>query len=282
MKLTLSILVWNIIFLCSLDCYANHLMVRIPWTGEQTKDRPSHFPDLVLRLALDKTVDTHGPYSIEYVTSKYTSDRLRAMIINNEGLDLMWSTVTSDRELKMQSIDYDLFRGLNGYRVLIVPKGNPKKITKNMSIDELRELKVGLGGQWSDAQIMSNHGFYVVTASSHESLFKMLAAGRFDFMTRGIHEVEYELDTYRNLSIELEPEIMLYYCHPVRFYMNRENRNLYFRLISGLSIARADGSIEELFNDFKSLKESYELLNINQRHLYRLDNSYADCLDAEF
>lgn len=282
MKLTLSILVWNIIFLCSVDSSANNLIVKIPWTGEQSKDRPNHFPDLVLRLALDKTVDTHGEYTIQYVTSKYTSDRLRAMIIKNEGVDLMWSTVTSDRELKMQSIDYDLFRGLNGYRVLIVSKGNPKNINKNMSIDELKELKVGLGGQWSDTQIMSNNGFNVVTASAHESLFKMLAAGRFDFMTRGIHEVEYELDAYRNLSIELEPEIMLYYCHPVRFYMNRENGELYLRLIAGLSIARADGSIEALFNDFKSLKESYKLLNGSRRQLYHLNNSYADCVDSNF
>lgn len=282
MRLTLSILVFNVIVSFAADAVANNLQVRIPWTGEQTPYRPSYYPELVLRLLLDKTIETHGPYTIDYVTQKYTSDRLRAMVIQEDGLDLMWSTVTSDREDKMLSIDYDLFRGLNGYRVLVIAKGNPKNISKQLSLDELKKLTVGLGGQWSDTEIMQSNGFQVKTAFTHESLFKMLSAGRFDFMTRGIHEVQYELTAYKNLSIELEQEIMFFYCHPVRFYMNKNNIELYLRLIQGLSLAKADGSLDALFDGFTSLKESYAAVNLSKRRLYILNNPYADCVDASF
>ena len=142
------------------------------------------------------------------------------------------------------------------------------------SLEELRKLTMGSGPHWTDTNIMQANGFHIVEGSNYAGLFKMLAAGRFDFMSRGVHEAGYDLAAYADFGLVLENSLLLKYDNPVQysFYVNKKNTLLADRIERGLKIAQKDGSFDELFDQIPSLKNGMDLYKSSTRKIIELNS----------
>jgi len=126
------------------------------------------------------------------------------------------------------------------------------------SLDALRRLHAGAGTYWSDARILRVNGFTVETTPKSEPLFRMLKAGRFDFIPLTRDEIDAELRQHADLA-EL-PGVALQYRQPLYFFVAPARPQLAERLQRGLAVAAADGSFDALFMAQPELKTALALL----------------------
>ena len=107
---------------------------------------------------------------------------------------------------------------------------------------------------------------------SYFNLFKMLASNRFDYYSRGAHQVLPEIGVYADKGIVLEQELFLNYDNPVYFYVNRSNTRLAERLSVGLKIAIEDGSFDALFSQFENFTWAEAMIQQANRRVIPLTN----------
>jgi hypothetical protein len=259
---------------------AETLIVKIPRAGSGGEDSPSYYPEALLTLALTKTEFIYGSFSVEHVDAIYSSDRLRAMLIAGRGIDVMWSTVTSKREREMRSIGSDIFRGLSSYRRVIVRTADVGVFGAINGIPDLRSFKVGVGAQWSDKEIFAYNNLPLIAGTRLDLLGRMLAAGRFDYLARGLHEYEYDLTGFASQRLDLVENLMLHYCQPVKFFVNKNNSRLSERISLGLVLAETDGSADALFEKVPALVRARSTLKNFNGRIISLEN--PQCIGEEF
>lgn len=267
---------WFLIIFFSLyscTCSAAEIMaIKIPRAGSTGLDSPSYYPEALLALALNKTEFIYGAFQVEYVNDMYSADRLRAMLVNRQGLDVMWSTVTREREQEMRSIDYDIFRGLSGYRRLIIRAADSAAFDTTRDLGDLRGYKIGVGAQWSDKLVYQHNQLPSVVGTRLDLLARMLIAKRFDYLARGLHEYEYDLASFAASELTVAENLLLQYCQPVNFFVNKNNPRLAERLSLGLTLAQADGSADTLFNSIPVLQRGRSALQTFNGRLITLVN----------
>lgn len=204
----------------------------------------------ILKLALDKTRVTDGDFVLEYSNQMLTIDRSIQQVIKGDSADIMWGSATAERKKVLLEIPYDLLRGLNQYRILIIHPDNQKQFLKINRFDEFKQFVSGGADSWTITNILRQNGIDVRTAPYYVSLLKMLSAKRFDYMARGLHEVQgdLELSAQLNLNIAIESSILLEYEHPIRyaFLVGKHNAQLADRVMRGLRMAEEDGSLPAL------------------------------------
>lgn len=228
----------------------------------------------LLTLALDKTILEYGPYRIVQNPHHGGIERDRAMLIAGEGIDVMWASVTRERREKMRVIPIDLLHGLNNYRLLLIRKGDQQRFASVKNLDDLRKFTAGTGVHWTDGRIMKNNNFNTNMSFSMPGLFKMLAAGRFDFISRGAHEVSNDLSIYPDYGFAVEDHLLLKYSEPVQysFFVNKDNLRLAERIERGLKMAQADGSFDRISNQLPGLKEAESYIKQEHRQLIEIKN----------
>lgn len=270
------IVVAMVALLFSSVCFAQTLQIAITETGNRgdVKD-PAYYFENVLLLALEKTRVSDGDYTVVHKDHGGGIARDRAMLIAGAGIDIMWASATAEREQQMRVIPVDLLKGLNNYRVLLINKDTQHQFSQVQTIDDLKKFTVGSGEHWTDGSIMKANGFKVAVTSSYPGLFKMLVARRFNFISRGLHEVGYDLQLYKSLNLTQESSLLLAYDTPIRycFFVNKNNLSLADRVERGLKIAQQDGSFDELFYRIPSFKEGEELLKNSHRRQLTVKNT---------
>lgn len=122
------------------------------------------------------------------------------------------------------------------------------------TLEALRRLRAGAGTFWSDTQILRANGFTVETTIKFDSLFRMLKAGRFDFIPRTREEIDAELAFHAGQGFAELPGLALQYRQPLYFFVARDKPQLAERLLRGLNLAAADGSFDALFMAEPGLK----------------------------
>lgn len=262
------------IFLSSI-LVAEPLRVVITGDGGRSTTDPSDFFEKLLILALDKTKITDGNYVLSHNTHGGGIARDRAMVIAGVGIDVMWASATKEREEQMRVVPVDLLKNLNNFRVLLINKEAQAQFSRIKTINDLRRFSVGSGEHWTDGIIMKENGFNVVATSSYFGLFKMLAARRFHFISRGLHEIGYDTEAYKEFGLVKEESLLLAYDVPIPycFFVNKANTRLADRLERGLKIAQQDGSFDKLFYQMPSFKEGEEILKNSHRTLIQLKNT---------
>jgi hypothetical protein len=207
----------------------------------------------VLRLALDKTADGRPPPRLLHAAPGLPRERLRQMLQDGR-LDLLWSTTTPEREAQALPVRFDLLKGTNELRFLLVREADLPALRAVRSLDALRRLRAGAGTYWSDAKILRANGFVVETAPKFELLVPMLKARRFDFMPRTRQEIDAELAFHAGQGLAELPGLALQYRQPLYFFVARAQPALAERLQRGLALAAADGSFDALFMAEPGLK----------------------------
>lgn len=206
-----------------------------------------HYGRQLLQLALQKSAAEGEAFVVEYSSTRSGNERALAGVRASQGIDVIWSTTNSEREKNLLAIPINLLKGTNEYRVLMIRKADEKKFSHVQSLEQLRKFKAGTGTHWQDTAILKANGLPYATSLRYSSLFKMLAAKRFDYISRGISEAPAELAYYANLELTVAPGLLLHYHLPIYFFVSRDNHELAHRIERGLMLAMGDGSFDELF-----------------------------------
>lgn len=242
-------------------------------SGSDSTDITSYYED-VIRLALEKTRASHGDFIIQRRPFEASIDRVKAMLQSAAGIDVIWASVTSERMDNMRYVQVDLLHELNNYRALLIRKDDLDKFKNINTLDNLRLLKTGNGSNWTDTRVMQENGFMVVTAVDFSLLIKMLSAKRFDYITRGLHEVGMDLNMFPDANLVIVPDLVLKYSVPVSYglFVRKTDEDFAKRLEQGIALAKADGSLQKLFEKMSMFYLGRKILENNPRVL-ELNNS---------
>lgn len=224
----------------------------------------------LLQLVLEKTLD-EGRCVLSPQFTTVTQDRGLALL--QEGrIDVVSVPTTLQRERDLRPVRFDILRGLLGYRVLLIRKQHQADFAAVQTPEELRRFRLGFGSQWADLPLLQYNGFNVIAAPQYESLFGMLARGRFDAFPRGLNEAWQELSERQTdfPDLMVEPTLALNYPWPVYFFVRKDNQALAERLQRGLLKAEADGSMHQLF--MRHHGHLLQQANLTKRRLFQLVN----------
>jgi len=228
----------------------------------------------ILKTALEKTRPKWGDYRI-LVSDFMTEQRQTYELEHATGkLNVMYLGTTPDFERNLVGIHIPVDKNLGGYCVFLVRDGEQSRFANVRTLDDLRKFSYGLGLGWIDVGVLRSNGFNVVTGSSYDGLFDMLAHRRFDVFLRAAVEVLDEYDRHKNNGLAIEQSILFYYPLPMYFWFPRteEGRRLAARAEEGMRMMIADGTYDRIFDKYQRWK--IERLNLSQRRMFSIRNPY--------
>ena len=178
-------------------------------------------------------------------------------------------------EQQLQPIRVPVFRGLIGYRILMIRDTDQERFSQVKSIVDLHGTPLGLGIQWSDVPIMRDAGFNVVEMP-YTSLFKALAAGRFDAVSRAAHEIGPELMIVKAKLPRLteEKSLVIAFRQASYFFVAKNDQRLAGVIRQGLLNAYDDGSFMDYFDNSPVVQRARQILDEKGRRLIWLENRY--------
>lgn len=246
---------------------AEPLRITIPRLPPSAQEHASYFPRL-LRLALDKTRASDGPYEIQHFAEPMSGPRQFAELKSNGALNLIWDGTDARREAELLPVRISLLRELNDYRVFLIRRGEQARFRDVRTLADLRRFTAGAGETWPSTAVLRANGLPVATSIGFEQLFAMLGSRRFDYMPRGVYEVWYEQRQHPELAIE--DGLFLHYQVPFYFFTSRKNPALADRVERGLRAALADGSFDRLFRSIPSFKRGLDEIQAGRRRVIEL------------
>ena len=234
-------------------------------TPQNDQDKRDDYPLAVLQLALAESGVEHRLNPVSYLNQ----GRALKLLEQRQGVDVVWSMTSSEREAKLRPIRFPIDKGLIGWRVLLVREAQ-LPLFHNAGLDLLRQLIAGQGHDWPDLQILKGNGFKVMPSSDYEALFALLAKDRIQYFPRSVNEVMDEWRAHPDMQLAIEPSLLLHYPAAIYFFVHPDNELLAQTLELGLERALANGKFDALFNQMHGplLAE----LNIGQRRIIELNN----------
>jgi hypothetical protein len=209
-------------------------------------------------------------YRVKAFGTFIPKDRNFELLLNNDGIDVVFAGSTTEREQKYLPVRFPLLRGLNGWRIPLVQKGQELLFRDILTLQQFKQLKPGQFHTWSDTQVLLANGIEVVKGTDYEGLFGMLALGRFDYFPRSVLEIENEYSAHKNLAITIEKNTIIHYPTAYYFYVSKENSRLAKDLEKGLELALKDGSLTKIFNHFYG--KTVNKVRDTQRRIIKLKN----------
>ncbi len=223
----------------------------------------------LLKLILTKIPEKQYTMDDSFVGS--TENRTIQMLVDNE-LDIVWYATTNDFEERMLPIRICIFKGLLGYRVLMIKKGTQYKFDGIKTIEDLRRVSLGQGRMWADTDVLVANQLNVVKVMKYDSLFFMLDGDRFDAFPRGVHEPWNEIAGRPALQLDVEEKLLLSYTNPFYFFVNKNNPELARDIERGFRIALEDGSFDQYLRNDPSIGAALTKANLKDRIIIPLKN----------
>ncbi len=220
----------------------------------------------LLDLALSKL---NMPYEIVALEGPEVNEaRGQRMVIAGQ-LDVQFMSTNAEREEILIPVKIPIYRGILGLRLLLVNKRAPLSLLNTSSLEGLRRFMGGHGEHWGDLPVYPANELQVVTSTSYETLFTLLEHNRFDYFHRGIFEIWGEVSRHSDKLMVMDG-LMLFYPHPVYFFVTKQRPELASLIEDGLNTALSDGSFKELF--LKQHSEYIQKSNLADRKLIVLTN----------
>ena len=246
--------------------------------AESALDRRNDYTIAVLKLALDKTRDEYGDYVLQPSLPMNTARARQALLTNSYANFIVKFSYDLELEragLKRGGFEPDL--DITSYRICFTRRTLLPRLQQIDSVQALRPFSHGQGSGWQDVTILRHNGFAVQEVGQYESLFKMVASGRFDLFCRGVNEAMPELQSHQNLQeLALDSHLLLYYPLPRFFYTNARHSALLQRVDRGLEQAFVDGDLQKLWLNFYT--NSISAAKLDQRQLLVLQNPGLEAL----
>lgn len=217
----------------------------------------------LLKLALSKS-----GVKFNLVAHENINEARGQLMVASGKLDIQFLSTNDERERLLLPIKIPIYRGILGLRLLLVHKDKEEQINIS-NIEDLRKYTGGHGSHWGDLPVYKANNLKVVTNARYDSLFELLKLKRFDYMHRGLSEIWGELDKHRN-NLVIKDGVMIFYPHPVYFFVNKKNSKLATLIEKGLLRALNDGSYKKLFD--KNFADIVKRAQLSKRSLIILDN----------
>jgi ABC-type amino acid transport substrate-binding protein len=246
------------------------LHLTLPKAGSLEPEATSQFYEQALHLALVKTGDATEQIQFDYHPNFVNRERAR-LLVKQGVLDIIWSSSNKKREAELTPVKFNLIRGINEYRLLLIRAVDQPRFNQVKNLSDLQKFRIGSGIHWSDTEVYRFNALPLVTSYAYESMFRMLGAKRFDYMARSIQEVHYELEHYGTMGLAIENNLVIHYPQPIYFFVNNKNSALAKRIQRGLEIAQNDGSLDELFFATPNFRKAWEELQQLDRKVIELN-----------
>lgn len=219
----------------------------------------SKAPDEVIELKYNKLYDL-----------QLSPSRRVAEFSKIKGNVVFWTVTTKEYENFLRPIRVPIFKGMFGYRCLVIRKEDKEKFANVRSQKELAALVAGQGAQWPDTDVLRVNGFPVVTGLQTENLYKMLAAKRFDYFPRSVIEVDAEQEFLDRYNLMVAPDLLLEYPNPMYFFVQKNNTELAKRLEDGWKIIINNGTFDQLFYQHPRVKKAMTHMTPLPRYIAHL------------
>ncbi|GGX98563.1 hypothetical protein [Vogesella alkaliphila] len=211
------------------------------------------YPDVnkaFFRAALQLALDKSGhDYVLAPVLPQMLQGRSIARAMGSGGdIDVLWTMTTRQRETMLLPVRFPVDKGLLGWRIAIVRQDKAEQFARVQTLQDLRYFTAGQEHDWPDTRILRESGLPVMGTDHYESLFRMLAARRFDYFPRGVTEAWAEVDARPGLGLTVERFVVLRYPAAEYFFVTPRKPYLARHIWHGLLRAQADGSFDRLFH----------------------------------
>lgn len=220
-------------------------IVRVP-KPEFDGDHRYDYALQLLQLALSKSGTDYRMQSAEIAMNQ---ERQVLEIEAGRTIDVGPIPSSAEREARLLPIYIPLNKGLLGWRLGLIRKGDNGLFARVNSLEDLKRLRIAQGQEWPDTQILRANGIDVITAPKYEGLFKMLVGKRFDYFPRSTMEI-WDEQEINDDTLEVEPHLAMHYLYDSYFMVNRKNTKLAKSIQEGLEKAIADGSFDKVFQDY--------------------------------
>ena len=152
-------------------------------------------------------------------------------------------------EQRFQAVHLPIDRGLSGWRLLVVLAESAGRLAAVRRLEDLALLRAGQGSAWPDTALLRAAGLPVVAADQLDLLFRLLQAGRFDYLPLGLNEAHSLLRQHQAVAPDaiVEPRLVLNYPFARLFFVRRGDEARRAAIAQGLGRAFEDGSFQALF-----------------------------------
>lgn len=240
------IVIYTLVFPLPLHAEETQIIIR----SRQSEEDQSHdyFVSL-LKLAMEKTADRHGPAKI--IISNFNAPQGRALeeLAAGGTINVDWAGTNRRREALVRPIRIPLIGGLLGYRVPVITKIMVPKFKAIKSLYDLSRYTGIQGSHWPDADIMEEAGLKIHRVPEFGLMYSMLKTGRVDYFTRGINEVYSEVAEASDGDLVAFDSLMVAYPLPMYFFTNHDDEALAQRIEEGLRLAIDDGSFRRFMEN---------------------------------
>jgi len=249
------------------------------WDWGKTPKRDD-YQFAALELALQRSQEQFGSYTLKRVVVAYSTARVRREINRGEVVNVRagpWVSAGESRAAGMElnhAVNIPIMHNLLGYRELTVRASDLERIRKITTLEQLRELVIGLGRGWQDVAIYRANGFLVNDRSGPNNMLAMLLGKRFDALPMGIIETEAILGQNPAVREQLAvvDTVNIYYPFPLIFYASLEQPKMAERIGVGLKVALANGELEKLFH--KVFREEVKAIRESNSRYFVLKNPF--------
>ncbi len=167
-------------------------------------------------------------------------------------LDIALLSTQAQHWPELVPLRFPIRRGLLGARLLLARRESLPRFRTLRSLSALqRSLVMGYGEDWQDRALLQRLGFRMHLEPEYPQLFRGLAQGRFDFLSRGINEVWAELDHPLLVphGIVVVPGLALSYPLDDYFYLGPARQNWLPLLRAGIEQLWRSGAYRKLFEE---------------------------------
>ena len=236
----------------------------------ETASTIEEYPIQLLALALDQTGVNYQLKPSENLLSK---GKALGRLLDNREINSVWGMTNPQREKDLLPIRIPIFKGLIGWRLLLIRQDMAGRFKYIQELDHLVKLSPLQGRDWPDTKILQSNGFDVITERSQSGLMRMLGNAQGDFFPRSIIEIWEELaKSETQIPIQIQPTLGIRYPAAIYFFVNKNSVPLASLIERGLEKAIKNGKFEALF--IENYKPYIDKAQIENRTFYQLKNTF--------
>lgn len=261
-----------LILLCCLSTVSVHAedVVRLFRQGLRTS-QPVH-AQLVLEEALRHTQKKYGPYRFEVVFDQLVRERLLIEMIKGQEFNVASVASQPEWESRMLPIWIPADMGLSGLRIGFIRKDSQARLSQVKTVEDLRQLSIGMGSGWSSRKVFELDGFSLEVAANQDQLAQMLVAGRFDYFPRGVGEIfpEFDAKTDQMPTLAIESDLLLSIPLPTYFFVSPAAPRIARRIRDGMEAMVKDGTLLRMVTSYHA--DILQRAKLCSRRIIALEN----------
>lgn len=230
------------------------------------QERDEYFIN-VLRLALQKSGE---PFTLDTVLLSPMSEKRSKLFLKSQRYNVHWLLTNEELEEDLIPIRVPLYKGLIGWRLLVVHENNADVFANITTLSELKPYKATQGLGWPDTIILESAGLSLRPAVDWTGLMEIMTRQQAEYMPLALNEVWWVKQSLNDRQLMIEDHLILQYPSAYYFFVSK-NLPEHARLLEkGMQAAVNDGSFTELF--MRTFGDGIRRSNLQDRTIFSLNN----------